>query len=156
MKGTREGNATRSKPAAAGGGSPLPAVAEVFKALGDPERLRVLHLFLTTKEEICVCELVDALELPQYQVSRHLQALKRVGLLRARKRGTWAYYSAAPIQELQASVTEVVARHCAGEAFEADKARLAERFSLRAGGRCVVGFAESRELAEGKACDECD
>ena len=54
---------------------------EIFKALGDETRLRLVNLFLQTDEDLCVCEMVDALELPQYQISKHLTILKNAGLL---------------------------------------------------------------------------
>lgn len=64
---------------------------EVFKACADPTRLRVL--FLLTERELCVCELVEVLDMPQGKVSRHLAVLKRAGLVQSRREGTWIYYA---------------------------------------------------------------
>lgn len=62
-----------------------------FKALGDPTRLRILRL-VTTGEK-CVCELVDAIDVPQPLLSHHLRVLREAGLVRTRREGRWAYYS---------------------------------------------------------------
>ncbi len=62
-----------------------------FKALGDPVRLRLFAL-LGQFEELCVCHLVDALELPQSTISRHLSVLRHAGLVATRREGKWMYY----------------------------------------------------------------
>ncbi len=66
---------------------------EIFKACADGTRLRIL--FLLAKRELCVCELVEVLEMPQGKISRHLAMLKRAELVRDRREGTWIYYSLA-------------------------------------------------------------
>ena len=65
---------------------------EGFKALGDPHRLKILHLLLTCGE-MCVCECIPALDLSQSNLSFHLKALKQAGFIKARKSGKWMYYS---------------------------------------------------------------
>ncbi len=64
--------------------------AIIFKALADETRLRILALLL--EGELCVCELMAALELPQSTVSRHLSYLKNSGWLEDRRDGVWMYY----------------------------------------------------------------
>ncbi|WP_315985751.1 metalloregulator ArsR/SmtB family transcription factor [Blastopirellula sp. J2-11] len=61
-----------------------------FRALSDPTRLRILHLL--RKGELCVCDLVNVLDVPQPTASRHLAYLKKSGLVAARKEGLWQYY----------------------------------------------------------------
>ena len=63
----------------------------VFKACADETRLRIL--FLLTERELCVCELVEVLGMPQGKISRHLAVLKHAGLVRDRREGTWIYYA---------------------------------------------------------------
>jgi ArsR family transcriptional regulator, arsenate/arsenite/antimonite-responsive transcriptional repressor len=65
--------------------------ASLFKSLSEPVRLRVLYLLLE-KGELCVCDLVSALELSQSVVSRHLAYLRNAGLLNTRREGVWVYY----------------------------------------------------------------
>jgi ArsR family transcriptional regulator len=69
------------------------ATAEVFKALGDPARVRILNLLATSAEPVCVCELVEPLGVSQPTVSHHLKRLVDAGLLEREQRGKWAYFS---------------------------------------------------------------
>ncbi len=68
--------------------------AEIFKALGDPVRLRLFQL-LAGHDELCVCHLTDALKLPQSTVSRHLGVLRHAGLAQTRRQGKWMHYRLA-------------------------------------------------------------
>ena len=68
-------------------------LATVFKALGDPSRVRIVNLLANANDPVCVCDFVPKLELSQGTVSFHLKKLLDVGLLRRERRGTWAYYS---------------------------------------------------------------
>jgi ArsR family transcriptional regulator len=71
--------------------------ALVFKALADPNRLRLLSIVKAGEAgEACVCDLTEPLDLGQPTVSHHLKVLVDAGLLRREKRGTWAYYSLVP------------------------------------------------------------
>jgi ArsR family transcriptional regulator len=67
--------------------------ASLFKALGDPARLRIVNVLATAADAVCVCELMPAVGLAQATVSHHLRKLHNVGLVRREARGTWAYYS---------------------------------------------------------------
>jgi ArsR family transcriptional regulator len=73
------------------------ASAALFKALGDPARVRIVNVLATADEPVCVCELVPALGLAQPTVSHHLRKLADAGLLRRERRGTWAFYSLDPV-----------------------------------------------------------
>lgn len=64
---------------------------QLFRALSDVTRLRCLLLLIAHKE-LCVCELTNALRLPQPKVSHHLAALRKIGLVSDRKHGLWIYY----------------------------------------------------------------
>jgi ArsR family transcriptional regulator len=72
------------------------ATADLFRALGDPARVRILNLLATTDEPVCVCHLVDPLGLSQPTVSHHLKKLVDAGLLTREQRGKWAYFSLRP------------------------------------------------------------
>ena len=65
-------------------------VTGLLDALTDPTRLRLLRLL--RQQELCVCELVDALRIPQYKISRHLRRLRAAGLVEARREGRWMHY----------------------------------------------------------------
>jgi ArsR family transcriptional regulator len=65
----------------------------LLKALAHETRLQILSLLIDG--EVCVCKIMDKLELPQSTVSRHLAILKSAGLLEDRRDGTWIHYSLA-------------------------------------------------------------
>jgi ArsR family transcriptional regulator len=68
-------------------------LATLFKALSDPNRVRIVNLLATSEEPVCVCDFVPSLGLAQGTVSFHLKKLLAAGLLEREQRGTWAYYS---------------------------------------------------------------
>ncbi|HPE62664.1 MAG TPA: metalloregulator ArsR/SmtB family transcription factor [Methanothrix sp.] len=68
----------------------LVAGAEVFKAMADPCRLAILELL--RGGELCVCEIMTALDRPQSSTSHHLSILKGAGLVKERKEGKWSRY----------------------------------------------------------------
>lgn len=65
-------------------------VNELFKVLGDYNRLRIFMLVL--HKEVCVCEIENILKLSQTNTSRHLSKLKSAGILRTTKQAQWIYY----------------------------------------------------------------
>jgi ArsR family transcriptional regulator len=69
------------------------ATAELFKALGDPARVKIVNLIATAGEAVCACEFNDGLGLAQPTVSHHLKKLTDAGLLAREQRGKWAYFS---------------------------------------------------------------
>lgn len=70
-------------------------LAPMFKALGDPVRLRLLSLIAST-DEVCVCDLTDAFTLSGPTISHHLRVLRETGLVDVERRATWAYYRIRP------------------------------------------------------------
>ena len=69
---------------------PVDELENLFKALADDTRLRILALL--GDNEVCVCHIHDSLGLPQPTVSRHLAYLRRSGLVAARRDGVWMHY----------------------------------------------------------------
>ncbi|WP_433530681.1 ArsR/SmtB family transcription factor [Micromonospora sp. CA-263727] len=70
-------------------------VAPMFKALGDPVRLRLMSM-IASVPEICVCDLTPAFELSGPTISHHLKVLREAGLVHAERRGTWVWYQVEP------------------------------------------------------------
>ena len=66
-------------------------LAQTLKALSDPIRLRII-LLLQAEGELCVCDLIAVLKLPQSTVSRHLAYLKRSCWVDTRREGVWMHY----------------------------------------------------------------
>lgn len=69
-------------------------IDKLFRAFSDRTRLRILHML--RGGEVCVCDLVAVLDVPQPKVSRHLAYLRRSGLVQVRKNGLWCYYKLSP------------------------------------------------------------
>ena len=70
----------------------MAGIEDVFKALGDPIRIRIVEM-LAQSGEMCVCKIMAELEMTQPAISHHLAALKHAGLVRPRKQGQWVHYS---------------------------------------------------------------
>ena len=67
---------------------------DLFKALSDPTRLRLVVL-LALHGEVCVCVMAEALDEPDFKISRHLRILRSAGIVEARREGTWMHYRLA-------------------------------------------------------------
>ncbi len=69
----------------------------MFKALGDPVRLRLLSLVAShTGGEACVCDISGSFDLSQPTISHHLKVLREAGLVDCERRGSWVYYRVNP------------------------------------------------------------
>lgn len=80
-------------------------LAQMFKALGDPVRLRLLSLIASHGGgEACVCDISGTFDLSQPTISHHLKTLRSAGLLDSERRGSWVYYRVIPsaLQQLSA------------------------------------------------------
>ncbi len=71
------------------GGDKLDLI-EIFKALGDENRIRILNLLI--RQELCVCEIETVLDMTQSNASRHLNKLKTSGIITSEKKSQWVYY----------------------------------------------------------------
>jgi len=79
-------------------------LARMFKALGDPVRLRLLSMVASHDGgEACVCDLTPAFDLSQPTISHHLRVLREAGLLECERRGTWVFYRVVPAALVQLS-----------------------------------------------------
>ena len=72
------------------------STAMLFKALGDPARVKIVNLLIRTGEPVCACDFEAALQLSQPTVSHHLRKLTNAGLLHREQRGKWAHFSIEP------------------------------------------------------------
>lgn len=102
-------------------------VAQLFKALSDETRLRILALLAAG--ELCVCDLMAILDLPQSTVSRHLAYLRNSGLVADRREGVWMYYRLTDSSEgLKRDLLELLAHRLPEQARVAsDRAVLGKR-----------------------------
>ena len=82
---------------------------DFFKSLSDPTRIDILKLVMA-KENICVCELTEQLDLSQPKISRHLALLRNLSILLDERRGQWVYYSLNPhLPDWAKSVLAIIA-----------------------------------------------
>ena len=108
-------------------------------ALSNKKRLRLLKLLISFDEEVCVCEFEDALNLPQYTVSRHLNKLKERNLVESRREGTWAYYSLnSELRPAEKGIVNWIDEFIAEEICQEDKHEMEKRLSMRENGKCVA------------------
>jgi ArsR family transcriptional regulator len=91
--------------------APKTKVDLMFRAFSDPIRLRILSLI--QPGELCVCDLVEILNLPQPTISRHLSYLRRAGLVKVRQERSWNYYELA----LARSAFHTKLLECLGSCF---------------------------------------
>lgn len=99
--------------------------AELFKALSDPTRLRLTAL-LAIHGEVCVCVMAEALDEPDFKISRHLRVLRSAGIVATRRTGTWMHYRLAEPRTRLEACLQACFRDCLEdhETVVADGARL--------------------------------
>lgn len=120
------------------------------KALSDPIRVRILLPIF--QQELCVCEIADALELPQSTLSTHLQVLREAGLVKTRRVGKWVYYSLQ--EEKRPYLSAFLEPHredlVADTRLQRDALRIKQRLAIRENGCCVrpsrLGFLCEEEF----------
>ena len=97
-------------------------LARVFKAMGDPVRLRLLSLIAShTGGEACVCDLTDVFDLSGPTISHHLKVLRETRLIIGERRGTWVYYRVRPDLLSQISAVLVPATQEGPDVTPADR-----------------------------------
>ncbi len=111
-----------------------------FKALSDETRLRMLNLLIVSKSELCVCEFTDILEIPTYNVSKHLKILKNAGLLNERKEGRWVYFGLTAEKEKFLSLLFKAIKEIPAQQLKTDLIELQKRFDIRVEGKCLLGI----------------
>jgi ArsR family transcriptional regulator, arsenate/arsenite/antimonite-responsive transcriptional repressor len=105
-------------------------LAAIFKALADETRLEILAL-LTKHGELCVCDLQEAIGIIQSKTSRHLQYLKRAGLVTTRREGLWIHYRIAPDLDPERKALVAVLRRLLANGRAAELDERLRRWSVR-------------------------
>lgn len=113
------------------------ALHEIFQALSDPYRIRIIRLMLEAKSELCLCELSDALEEPEYKLSRHVKILKNSGLIDSVREGKWIYHSLVTDEKYLKLLHKAVSVFPdSANQLARDFARFQKRLNIREAGRC--------------------
>ncbi|MFQ6082297.1 MAG: ArsR/SmtB family transcription factor [Candidatus Aminicenantia bacterium] len=118
--------------------------AIIFKALSDRTRLRVINLLVRSGIDLCVCEIVDSLDEPQYNISKHLKELKFAGLVEEKKEGKWVNYSLVTSQDQFKKLLFKAIESIPKDIIAQDEKKLKARLFLRKNGQCVIGL-ESKQ-----------
>lgn len=134
-----------------------PSLVDMFRALSDRTRLRLLHLI--DSQEICVCYFVEALKVSQPKISRHLAYLRRTGLVTVRKEGRWVHYRMAVPSDLFAAriLRETLERVGRERDFQHDSRRMEsaccqpEKFVTLQGAPPPVPAQDAQATAEGRS-----
>jgi ArsR family transcriptional regulator, arsenate/arsenite/antimonite-responsive transcriptional repressor len=112
---------------------------EIFQALSDPYRIRIVRLMLAVKGEMCLCEISESLDEPEYKLSRHIKILKTSGLLNSVRDGKWIYHSLVKDQKFLLSTYKALTQFDGTDGdLKSDLARFNRRLKLREKGRCLV------------------
>jgi len=112
---------------------------ELFQALSDPYRIRIISLMQEVKGELCLCELSEALGEPEYKLSRHVKILKSNGFLTSVRDGKWIYHSLVKDQKFLKSIYKVLSEFPDAEKqLSQDLMQFQKRLKLRERGRCQV------------------
>lgn len=107
-------------------------ISEILKALADETRLRILNIL--KKGEFCVCDVENALNLNQSNVSKHLNKLKSTKIIRATKKAQWVYYSMnEKTMVLYPFIRELLEKSLNEEVFEKDLENLKKYLETKNG-----------------------
>jgi ArsR family transcriptional regulator len=120
---------------------------EQLKSLGDVTRLKIIRLMIEVREDLCVCEIMDALEVSHCNISRHLKILKTAGYVKEKKEGRWVHFSLAHPERPFHKNLLLAVRNMPAENFADDIERLKLRLSLREDGKCVDGLKSKKWMA---------
>jgi ArsR family transcriptional regulator, arsenate/arsenite/antimonite-responsive transcriptional repressor len=112
----------------------------IFKALSDETRLRILHILIVAKMELCACEFTDVLEVPAYNISKHIKILKTADLIAERKEGRWVYYKIKSDKSPFHTHIYNAVLEMENPQLKKDIKELEKRLKLRIDGSCPVGI----------------
>lgn len=119
-------------------------IVNLLKAFGDETRLRIVHLIDRCGPDLCVCDMVAVLKLPQSTISRQLMRLRHVGLVIDSRDGMWINYAMRPHTDPVRSAILSALRKCwvHDSVFAADKALFDELHEKNEIVRCKRSMAK--------------
>ena len=122
-------------------------ILNIFKALSEETRLRVLRLL--QHGELCVCDIVAALDMIQPKVSFHLAVLKDAGFIKDRKQGKWVHYRIDDSDMFKRFLLLSILERIDAEAVKEDEERLKE-FLRRKKEKANIVALPDREICCGR------
>jgi len=121
----------------------------VYKALSEETRLRIMKLL--EHGELCVCDIVAALDMIQPKVSFHLAVLKDAGLIKDRKQGKWTHYSIADADIFRRFLVLSVLEKISGSLIQEDNKRLAEFLMSKKAKGEIISLKTKKACCESRA-----
>jgi len=115
-------------------------VLGILKVLSDEIRLRIVSLLM--ENELCVCELMEALKMSQSRISNHLRVLRNIGIIRAKREGKWMFYSLAndTMDDAVLEIIQVIVRKINERDYLAREKALIDKLIPKRGkpGQCPI------------------
>jgi ArsR family transcriptional regulator, arsenate/arsenite/antimonite-responsive transcriptional repressor len=118
-----------------------------FHTLSEPTRLRIMALLCQSGRELCVCEFVDALEEPQYHISRSLKILHKAGMVLERREGRWVHYRLPSGLDSFGTLMLKAIAAIPKKVLAKDQRELSLRPKLRENGKCLLGVQKTHLLS---------
>jgi ArsR family transcriptional regulator len=123
-------------------------LSTIFKALSDETRLRIIKLL--EQGELCVCDIVAALDIIQPKASFHLGVLREAGLLRDRKEGKWIHYSLNESDLFRRMLMVSICEKADGALVAQDRKRLAGFLKTKSRPACAITQSTARSVKDEK------
>jgi ArsR family transcriptional regulator len=123
-----------------GGMSAMNELLNIFKALSDETRLRIIKLL--EHGELCVCDIVAAFDMVQPKVSFHLGVLKKAGLVKDRKQGKWMHYRIDDSDMFKRFLILSIMERIPEDKLKEDKKRLEKFLKNKTEGTQIISIAE--------------
>ncbi|MCK9582800.1 MAG: metalloregulator ArsR/SmtB family transcription factor [Endomicrobiales bacterium] len=114
----------------------------VFSALSDKTRLRIMCALICANDSLCICELMDTLKLKQYNISRHVKELKTAGLVLEKRAGKFVFYSITKADSDFGKHIIKLLKTIKDKVITEDAIRLKKRLAIRKEGKCIVGMSK--------------
>lgn len=116
----------------------------IFKALSNNIRVRIFHLLSESEKELCICEIMDALVMTQYNISKHIKELKNAGLVKENREGRFVFYSLIPPDNKMKEYILKAVSSLEKRLFKEDNMKLKKRLSLRKNGKPVLATCKCK------------
>lgn len=121
----------------------------LFQALSDHTRIRIVRLMAASREEVCLCEIAESLNEPEYKLSRHMKVLRQSGLLSAEKDGRWVYHKLIENSQSFSSLYKFIEDLPDNRQFQSDLKRFQKQKKSRVSGRCRSDLSEKNLQLKG-------
>ncbi len=118
-----------------------------LKCLGDENRIRILNTMIKANDKLCVCEIVDALNIPFYTISKHLKELKNADIIDESREGKFVFYQIKESEKpFDKNIIEII-KSIPESYLINDNILLQKRLNMREDGKCVIGITDKNQCS---------